>query len=237
VDEDANIIFGSAIDETLSGKIRVSVVATGIDRALANEAHTPRLVAVGGGAPAATPIPMPASAVAAASAANAAHVGMASPLRAVAHAPLESAGDTGTGGPGYAMAQPAPAFASAPQQAPRAPASAGASDGGPAQAPSRGLFAGAPRHHPAPAAGPLVVPAPVEPRSSLFRAVTGRLRGMTGAPLNGHAAAAGAVAGEQARAEPILHEQRPEPTRASVRQTAAEEVGLDIPAFLRRQSS
>lgn len=31
VAEDANIIFGSAIDETLTGKIRVSVVATGID--------------------------------------------------------------------------------------------------------------------------------------------------------------------------------------------------------------
>ena len=31
VDEDANIIFGSAIDDTLQGKIRVSVVATGID--------------------------------------------------------------------------------------------------------------------------------------------------------------------------------------------------------------
>ena len=31
VAEDANIIFGSAIDETLSGRVRVSVVATGID--------------------------------------------------------------------------------------------------------------------------------------------------------------------------------------------------------------
>ena len=31
VDEDANIIFGSSFDETLAGKIRVSIVATGID--------------------------------------------------------------------------------------------------------------------------------------------------------------------------------------------------------------
>lgn len=31
VDPEANIIFGSALDETLAGKIRVSVVATGID--------------------------------------------------------------------------------------------------------------------------------------------------------------------------------------------------------------
>jgi cell division protein FtsZ len=31
VDEDVNIIFGSAIDETMNGRVRVSVVATGID--------------------------------------------------------------------------------------------------------------------------------------------------------------------------------------------------------------
>ena len=30
VDEDANIIFGSSFDEALVGKIRVSIVATGI---------------------------------------------------------------------------------------------------------------------------------------------------------------------------------------------------------------
>jgi len=47
VAEDANIIFGSAIDDNLNGRIRVSVVATGIDMAQ-NEASKPRLVAVGG---------------------------------------------------------------------------------------------------------------------------------------------------------------------------------------------
>ncbi|MBN9510520.1 MAG: cell division protein FtsZ, partial [Alphaproteobacteria bacterium] len=52
VDEEANIIFGSAIDETLIGKIRVSVVATGIEAPL-RQAERPKLVAVGGGAPAA----------------------------------------------------------------------------------------------------------------------------------------------------------------------------------------
>ncbi len=31
VDEDANLIFGSAIDDSLDGTIRVSVVATGIE--------------------------------------------------------------------------------------------------------------------------------------------------------------------------------------------------------------
>ena len=48
VDEEANIIFGSAIDETLAGKVRVSVVATGIESAV-RTTERPRLVAVGNG--------------------------------------------------------------------------------------------------------------------------------------------------------------------------------------------
>jgi len=51
VDDDANIIFGSAIDESLNGRVVVSVVATGIESAApAREEERPRLVAVGGGA-------------------------------------------------------------------------------------------------------------------------------------------------------------------------------------------
>jgi cell division protein FtsZ len=38
VDEDANIIFGSSLDETLNGRVRVSVVATGIDAVPASAA-------------------------------------------------------------------------------------------------------------------------------------------------------------------------------------------------------
>src|SRR3954470_7486298 len=49
VAEDANIIFGSAVDDSLSGKVRVSVVATGIDMAVSSEAQRPRLVAVANG--------------------------------------------------------------------------------------------------------------------------------------------------------------------------------------------
>ena len=50
VDDDANIIFGSAIDESLNGRVVVSVVATGIDSVTpAREEERPRLVAVGGG--------------------------------------------------------------------------------------------------------------------------------------------------------------------------------------------
>ncbi len=59
VDEEANVIFGSAVDESLSGRIRVSVVATGIDSHKLMEQSRPKLVAVGGGAaPAPQPIPV-----------------------------------------------------------------------------------------------------------------------------------------------------------------------------------
>src|SRR5271169_4652733 len=57
VDEDANIIFGSAVDEALSGRVRVSVVATGIDTPTRAEEQRPRLVAVDGGAVGA-PLPL-----------------------------------------------------------------------------------------------------------------------------------------------------------------------------------
>jgi cell division protein FtsZ len=42
VDEDANIIWGSAFNPDLEGKIRVSVVATGIDASVDGSAHEPR---------------------------------------------------------------------------------------------------------------------------------------------------------------------------------------------------
>ncbi|MEO1276391.1 MAG: hypothetical protein AAFV96_13715, partial [Pseudomonadota bacterium] len=42
VDQDANIIVGSTLDPEMVGKMRVSVVATGIDAAEAAEAPMPR---------------------------------------------------------------------------------------------------------------------------------------------------------------------------------------------------
>ena len=57
VDDEANVLFGSATDPSLEGKIRVSVVATGIDGPQYQE--RPKLVAVGGGATFAEPRPIP----------------------------------------------------------------------------------------------------------------------------------------------------------------------------------
>ncbi len=66
---------------------------------------------------------------------------------------------------------------------------------------------------------------PVAPRGSLFGIVTGAIRGRAPAP----------AAPEAARSEPLLTGQA-EPA-ASVRPAQTDEMGLDIPAFLRRQSS
>ncbi|WP_198378104.1 cell division protein FtsZ [Neoroseomonas rubea] len=51
VDEDANIIFGTSVDEGMNGRVRVSVVATGIDVATAKQEVPLKVVAMGGGAP------------------------------------------------------------------------------------------------------------------------------------------------------------------------------------------
>jgi cell division protein FtsZ len=71
---------------------------------------------------------------------------------------------------------------------------------------------------------------PPPPRRSLFGIMTGAFRG--------HAQASAAQAGDEpaARAEPALYE-APEPMRPSVRQAVSDDIGIDIPAFLRRQTS
>ena len=68
VDPEANIIFGSTFDEKLEGKMRISVVATGIDaEQLAQHRPTIRLVTDSGkvesaSAPAVAPVPAPTAA-------------------------------------------------------------------------------------------------------------------------------------------------------------------------------
>ena len=57
VDEDANIIFGSCFDERLTGKIRVSVVATGIGGAISTRLNEPAQLASTLVVP--TPAPLP----------------------------------------------------------------------------------------------------------------------------------------------------------------------------------
>ncbi len=245
VAEDANIIFGSAIDEALSGRVRVSVVATGIDTPVqqsAAESQRPRLVAVGGGAAvalqAAAMAPgqaMPVMAMAG-GAPMVAHVGMA--VAAPARYP------TGPlGAPNAPVAQPmalhptAPAPAMAPSAAPMAaPVSLAPAALAPApQAPV------APRTElpAAPLPRPVAAPArsgglfndarepgrpEAAPRNSLFGIVTGAIRrSIPSAPAAAPAAPVAAAA--------------PQPPAPQARPAATDEMGLDIPAFLRRQPS
>jgi cell division protein FtsZ len=256
VDEDANIIFGSAIDEELQGRIRVSVVATGIDSPVRAEATRPRLVAVGGMAGVAEASPAAPMAVAA--------QGMAE--TAMAPAEAFAAAEPATPEPnfvsstehttiaGQGVAQPIelrPASrlaASAQPTAPRASAhtapsvgigtrsAASATAPDPTQSvPPRGMFAASGRNASAAAAANPASPARVHPaRPSLFGIVTGAIRrNLPGGQPN----AAEAVSAP--RVEKTAPELAPEPERerASVRLAASEDIGLDIPAFLRRQSS
>ena len=231
VADDANIIFGSAVDDNLSGRVRVSVVATGIDTMPVLEAQRPRLVAVGGGPAVAQSMPLVASAgvqpapampmgpvtIAAAMPQPSAVSLMGAPVLPQSGAPLEmeAASQPQSHAQAYApveMAQsrqrPAPA---APAQQPQRPF----------VPPRAGLFTEAPQT--AQSAPTPVVPTP--PRNSLFGIVTGAIRGR----------AAPAPAPEPQRAEPSLNgHSEPAPT---VRQAQTDEMGLDIPAFLRRQSS
>ncbi len=225
VADDANIIFGSAVDESLSGRVRVSVVATGIDTQVQSEAARPRLVAVGGGTAAAQPMAMSSPAPMAVPMAAQASQQVQQPTPAQAMSPMSL-----VGAPVLAQAaQPASAPAASPppppalmtpapqpqaaRPAPMAPMSA------PRPAARSGLFAD-------PAAAPAAPPPPAPAvRNSLFGIVTGAIRG--------RGPAAAPAEAPQAEPAPVEH-QEPSPP---VRQAASDEVGLDIPAFLRRQSS
>jgi cell division protein FtsZ len=178
VAEDANIIFGSAIDESLNGRVRVSVVATGIDTPAPAEQSRPKLVAVGGGVPVSI-----------------------GPAPAVMHA------------------EPVVMQAVTVQQAPL-----------PSAVPQPLRQAASPRSpmfmEPA-ARAEVSAPPPAAPRTSLFGIVTGALRRSGGA----------AAVAETARAEPQLGQEAEVQAAGPRVAPAVEEAGLDIPAFLRRQSN
>jgi cell division protein FtsZ len=207
VDEDANIIFGSSADESMNGRIRVSVVATGID---ARQQELPvKLVAIGGGAPvsavATTQIPQAAPARASGGFTPRVAAG-----QAVAPAPMPTPAATR---PAQAYAVPVevehapePVVVAQPEPALRAPAAA------------------------RPAA---LAPAPAISRfGSIFQRATGLIRrDPVAEPVAPQPAAP--IAAQTYRAEPMA---QPAP-RPQNRAAPQEEMGLDIPTFLRRQSN
>ncbi|AHJ67437.1 cell division protein FtsZ [Granulibacter bethesdensis] len=256
VDEEANIIFGSAIDESLNGKVRVSVVATGIDSPANHmsslSSERPRLVAVGGGAAMPVDAVSPGPSLSAQSAEQAEAAAFAA-YQPGHYAPAETAPFPAQGGtPTQQHQAPQAPSPTAPVRAPfvqSPPPSAGHGHGyagTDAEAPRAPLPASAPRglftQEPAYAPQPAHQAAP--PRSSIFNVVTGAIRrSMGGGSAPAHEAP---VTPQPPRTEPVLHDGQQaadnhaspdQQARPSVRPAATEEIGLDIPAFLRRQSS
>jgi len=209
VDEDANIIFGTSIDETMNGRMRVSVVATGIDAVVAREAERPKLVAMGGGA--AAPVQAVASAQVAAPAARVAAGGFGPRVAAVAAAPMSA--------PAPAPTMRAAAFVAPVQPAPVEVQVAAAEPVAYHQAEPalRAPVAARPAPAPVPAAG--------SGFGSLFKRATGLMR--RDLP----------EAAAQPEAAPIRVEPAAAPPPRAQRAASQEEMGLDIPTFLRRQSN
>jgi len=249
VDDNANIIFGSAVDESLNGCIRVSVVATGI-RSAQEERLAPPLVVVGGRAEPAVNVPMPPVTPR-----------PAPPVSLVTPAPAPVADTTAFHGTDYAPVAPAHAPAAEQEEAapvarmtpppvvpsftppvrPMAPMP-------PAQ-PMRArqptpveteptLFAAAD----APPAPPVPEAArPQPPAGNLFAKVTGLFRNKSAGTAHrardeNPPAMSARIPAEESEVEAPRSEPRPEP-RATVRQSGSSEELMDIPAFLRRQNS
>ncbi|WP_158929956.1 cell division protein FtsZ [Acidisphaera sp. S103] len=224
VDEEANVIFGSAVDESLAGRIRVSVVATGIESHKLAELSKPKLVAVGGGGAAPAPQPIvvrntaPGAVAAPTFMPGVVQAPVSSPLRQVSPQP-ETMGNTAMMMEAQA---PQPVSQPRPVQQPQAPLPV-------AQLTEKANLFAASRPTAMPSQIPPVAPEPARP--SLFNAMTGafRRRAMqTGVP----------VQQPTMRREPEVADHQGQTPHVSVRQTSAgDETGIEIPAFLRRQHS
>jgi cell division protein FtsZ len=193
VDEDANIMVGMALDESLCGRMRISVVATGIDGAAAQAAQLPPLKVVGGTASETVAFPQHVQAT---------YAGQSAP------APSGQ-------GAGYIPQPPAKPLLSAAYQAPDR-------EDIDMREPARPAVQAVP-----PSLRPGAEPAK---RASLFSRVFG---GPVAPPAAPHREPSVSPAPRQ---EPEFHAP-PEPARANVRPSQIDEIGLEIPAFLRRTNS
>jgi cell division protein FtsZ len=260
VDEEANILFGSSIDENANGRMRVSVVATGIDRPVLER---PRLVAVGGGlGPELIGPEAGFGTPGGGSAAGARPLGMGSHPMGNYPTGSHPMGAHPIGGTGVGAVEPPPLSivqTGEPAYAPNAAVAAPVAPPRPAAAPAAAHQAAA-THHAAPP-GPATSPAALARSSGLFPEAQSAALAPQAAPhgsQHGTQQAAPQSAQGQRRgsifqavtlafrrapgAEPIAAEAPatpppPAPPHASVRLAAGDELGLDIPAFLRKQTS
>jgi cell division protein FtsZ len=214
VDEDANIIFGSSVDESMNGRIRVSVVATGIDAVVAREAERPKLVAVGGG--------------------------VAVPVQAVATAQVVAPQQARAGGGfGPRVAAPVMGGGSRAAHAFVAPAQLAPAQAPSAAEPAESHVVAEPVVLGQSAEPSLRVPAATRPAATPQPSSGGGLRNLfrTATGLSGlmrrDVPEAAPQPAQAARVEPVAEQ----PARPTVRAVPQEEMGLDIPTFLRRQSN
>jgi cell division protein FtsZ len=224
VDEDANIIFGTSVDEGMNGRVRVSVVATGIDVATAKQDVPLKVVAMGGGAPVQA---VSTQAAPAAAAPRSAPTSFIRPVAAPAAAPMPAT-TMATLRQAVVDTSPAPVE----DQAPEAPAAEPVIDHAPVML--------APAVEPAPMAvapRPAVVDAPRPAGSALrglFQKATGLGSSMMRRSLPEQHHAPVAPAAPTLRVEPsVAPAARPAPRAAQPQ----DEMGLEIPTFLRRQSN
>ena len=212
VADDANIIFGSAVDESLSGKVRVSVVATGIDMGVNVEAKRPQLVAVGNG-----------GMVQAVSSGFVPQTGAAAPVAESRFAPTPMLV------PRQVPVEPAPVAEQSYEEAPAPVRQNPFRPAAPQAAPMRTMapaeeYAPPPVQVPPPAPAPAAPSAPMSAGRSLFGMMTRSIR-------------------RSPQPEPT-EPQRAEPSFSPDAAPAAQQPhyngsddALEIPAFLRRQSS
>jgi len=242
VDEEANVLFGSATDPSLEGRIRVSVVATGIDGPQFHEQPRPKLVAVGGGAafPEPRPIPVPMGAPAP----MLVQAPMAAPMMHAAPDPVvqQSSNITALR---HQAAQPERVIIPDPMPYPdepvvveqRRPAPVAPMTGVPLPRQPSSLFAHA-------QAQPSAQPAPAMAQGesvtrSLFQHATGlfRKRAVPQAASEPMGRRREPMAVETVQMGPsgelVMETERPADRRTS----AMDDGGFEIPAFLRRQSS
>jgi cell division protein FtsZ len=204
VDEEANIMVGMALDESLCGRMRISVVATGIDSAAPQVSQLPKLQVVSGGA--AEPVPFPPQV----------HAQQATAAAPAAPAPSSQ-------GAGYIPQPPAKPLLSAAYQP------AGRDESDPNVQAARLAAASAPSRQ-----------APEPKRGSLFSRVFGGPAAPSAQVPHREPVVAPATARQepefQNHPEPAREPVR-EPARAAVRPAQIDEIGLEIPAFLRRSNS
>ncbi len=227
VDRDANIMFGMSLDESLAGRIRVSVVATGIDNAAPQVGQMPKLQVVNGGSADPVALQQPQ------------HQQPQQPLQPQHAAPPVAAA------PGFGQPLQAPSARGA-GYVPEPPAALLASRAYVQRSADEfALDEAAAQPQPQPRMAPPVraaAPAVEPPRSpephratSIFKSVFGFGNAAKPAPQP-----------QPVRHEPAIHvdphpqhavEPHREPVRATIRPTQIDEIGLEIPAFLRRNNS